>query len=90
VVTEFWDDCQRRGCGHRPTDHPLTPEDDLPMALWDAPCSLCPCSDYDGMGHPERPSLADVVIERGANGGVLLRDGWAEEMEAELDPPRPG
>lgn len=62
-------------CHHPASRHILNldgQETDLPQVLQDAPCEQpgCNCRDYDGLDHPERPSLADAWIYRTEDGGV--------------------
>lgn len=67
-------------CGHPAEEHKLKDEGDLPLVLCDVPCQapvgppsiglVCDCGDYDGMSHPERPSLADAWVYRTEDGGV--------------------
>ena len=60
--------CASPGCGHPVEKHPVKGDaglkQELPVALWDAPCTMpgCECLDYDGMEHPERPSLANLEV----------------------------
>lgn len=68
-------------CHHPAVLHALEDDDDLPLVLRAAPCTAlirpdlqlgltCDCRDYDGMDHPERPSLADAWVYRTEDGGV--------------------
>lgn len=81
-MTDLYQPCFERDCGHPAEAHPLVREGDLPDVLCDCPCTVpgCRCTDYDGMLHPERPSLADAWISRGEDGGIVVgteepRDG---------------
>jgi hypothetical protein len=68
--------CDERGCGHPAEMHHLLPEDDFPPVLLSAPCSVegCRCQDFDGMLHPERPSLMDMWISRDEDGGIIVSE----------------
>jgi hypothetical protein len=68
MSTECWT------CHHPAADHPVDEPGD-PMSL--APCTACDCRDYDGMDHPDRPSLADTLIFRTEDGGI----GWVADPE---------
>jgi hypothetical protein len=74
-----YDDCW--GCKHPAVMHPLEDDDTLPLVLRAAPCIVklrpdlgfhltCDCDDYDGMTHPERPSLAEAWVYQTEDGGV--------------------
>ena len=64
-------------CGHNAAQHALEQRDDLPATLRSAPCAVtdCHCRDYDGLEHPQRPSLADTTIWRGDDGRVHVAAG---------------
>ena len=73
------DDCWT--CKHPAVMHALEEDDGLPLVLRSAPCTVkirpdlgfhltCDCRDYDGMTHPERPSLADAWVYQTEDGGV--------------------
>lgn len=68
-------------CHHPAVLHALDErEADLPLVLQAAPCTaaigppsarlVCDCRDYDGMDHPDRPSLSEAWIYRDDDGGV--------------------
>jgi len=68
-------------CHHQAVQHALEDADDLPLVLRSAPCTAlirpdlgfrltCDCGDYDGIDHPERPSLADAWVYQTGDGGV--------------------
>lgn len=67
--------CGERACRHPAETHWVMREEELPAALWAAPCILqdCLCLDYDGASHPERPSLADLEVYREDDGSIGVR-----------------
>lgn len=68
-------ECSTRGCGHAAEVHHIKPEDDFPPVLCSAPCTVegCRCDDFDGMFHPERPSLMDAELYTDEDGSVGIR-----------------
>jgi hypothetical protein len=64
-LEDCWD------CQHTGAEHPMEDASDLPPAIRSAPCAVdgCDCSDFGGPGHPERPPLADFVVDPAEFGG---------------------
>jgi len=57
---------------HLARNHPV---DDVGDPMSYAPCRIphCGCRDFDGMDHPDRPSLADTKV-------FLTQDGWVTDV----------